>query len=72
MSLDKKFWYRQKGLATRNIHAQYESPISFGSKVNAKVKFFFQKQVNLGGQGHGIKSLVLTDRSCHKEYPCVT
>ena len=37
---DKKFWYRQKGLSTRFIHALHESPISFSSKVNAKIKFF--------------------------------
>ena len=29
--------YQQKGLNTRNTPVQYESPISFGSKVIAKV-----------------------------------
>ena len=32
-----------KGLATKNIHVQYESIISSGKKVMAKVKVF-QKQ----------------------------
>ena len=36
----KNFYYQQKGLATRNTHVKYESPVSFGSKVMAKVKFF--------------------------------
>ena len=32
--------YGQKGLATRNTYLYYESLISPGSKVIAKVKFF--------------------------------
>ena len=39
-SRGKTFYFQQKGLATRNTHVKYESPISFGSKVMAKVKFF--------------------------------
>ena len=39
-SLGKNFCFQQKGLATRNTHVKYESPISIGSKVMAKVKFF--------------------------------
>ena len=39
-SRGKKICFQQKGLATRNTHVKYESPISFGSKVIAKVKFF--------------------------------
>ena len=39
-SQSQKFWYRQKGLATGNTHVKYESLISFGLKVMAKVKFF--------------------------------
>ena len=35
-----KIWFQQKGLTTRNTHVKYESPISFVSKVMAKVKFF--------------------------------
>ena len=34
---------------------KYESPISFGSKVIAKVKFF-QKKVKIQGQGHEVKN----------------
>ena len=33
------FWYQQKGLATRNTHVQYKSPVSSsGSKVMAEDK----------------------------------
>ena len=32
--------YHVKGLVTRNTHVQYESPISSGKKVMAKVKVF--------------------------------
>ena len=53
-SRGKKFWFQQEGLATRNTHVKYESPISFGSKVVAKVKFF-QKKVKSQGQGHKVK-----------------
>ena len=35
------FWYQQKGLATRNTHVQYKSPVSSsGSKVMAEDKVF--------------------------------
>ena len=36
----KKLWYHVKGLVTRNTHVKYESPISSGKKVIAKVKVF--------------------------------
>ena len=39
---------------SQGIHGQYESPISSGKKVMAKVKVF-QKQVKLQGQGHKVK-----------------
>ena len=56
---------------------QYESPISSGSKVTAKVKVF-QKEVKLPrSQGQNlwyhVKGLVkrnTRERSCHKEYTC--
>ena len=51
----KKLWYHVKGLVTRNTPAQYESPITFGKKVMAKVKVF-QKYVKLQGQGHEVKN----------------
>ena len=38
--LGKKYWYQQKGLATRNTHVKYEIPITFALKIMAKVKFF--------------------------------
>ena len=43
-----------KGVVTRNAHVQYESPITCGKKVMAKVKVF-QKKVKLQGQGHKVK-----------------
>ena len=39
-SQGEKLWYHMKGLVTRNAHVQYESPISSGLKVMAKVKVF--------------------------------
>ena len=39
-SRGKKFCFQQKGLATRNTYLLYESLISLGSKIIAKVKFF--------------------------------
>ena len=35
-----KLWYHVKGLVTKNTHVQYESPITSGKKVMAKVKVF--------------------------------
>ena len=49
-----KLRYHVKGLITRNTHVQYESPISSGKKVMAKVKVS-QKKVTLQGQGHEVK-----------------
>ena len=39
-SQDKKLWYPWKGLVTRNTHVKYQSPITYHSKVMAKVKVF--------------------------------
>ena len=36
----QKLWYHVKSLVNRNTHMQYESPISSGLKVMAKVKIF--------------------------------
>ena len=41
-----------KGLVTRNTHVQYESPITSGKEVMAKVKVF-QKEVKF--QGNEVK-----------------
>ena len=42
---------------TRNTHVQYESCISSGKKVMAKVKVCqTQKKVKLQGQGHEVKN----------------
>jgi hypothetical protein len=48
-----------KGLANRNTHVKYESPITYKSKVMTKVKDS-EKKVKLqgqrsDGQGHNIK-----------------
>ena len=59
-SRGKKIWFQQEGLGTRNTHVKYESSISFGSEVIAKVKFF-QKKVKSQGQGHKVK-IFGTDR----------
>ena len=39
-SRGQNLWYHVKGLVTRNTHVQYESPITCGKKVMAKVKVF--------------------------------
>ena len=36
----QKLWYQVKGLFTRNMHVQYESPNTSGLKVMTKVKVF--------------------------------
>ena len=35
-----KLWCHVKGFVTRNTHVQYESPITSGKRVMAKVKVF--------------------------------
>ena len=49
-SQDQNLWYHVKDLVTRNTHVQFESLMSSGLKVMAKVKVF-QKWVKLQGQG---------------------
>ena len=39
-SQGQKLLYHVKGIVTRNTHVQYESPITSGKKVMAKVKVF--------------------------------
>ena len=43
-----------KGLVIWNTHVQYESSITSGKKVMAKVKVF-QKRVKPQGQGYEVK-----------------
>ena len=50
-----KLRYHVKGLLTRKTHVQYESPISSGKKVMAKVKVF-QNYIKLQDQGHQVKN----------------
>ena len=54
-SRGQNLWYHVKGLVTRYTYVQYESPISPGKKVMAKV-IVFQKKVRLQGQGHEVKN----------------
>ena len=51
----QKLWYQVKGLITRNTHLQYESYISPGKRVMAKVKVF-KKKVKLQGQDQEVKN----------------
>ena len=53
----------------KKIHAKYESLISFGSKVTAKVKFF--SKVGQKSRSRSQIILISSKRSCHKEYTCV-
>ena len=41
-SQGEKIWYHVKGLVTRNTHVQYESPITSGKKVMAKVNVVYK------------------------------
>ena len=43
-SQGQKLWYPVKGIVTRNTHVQYESPISSGLKVMAKVSLSLRKK----------------------------
>ena len=56
-SRGQKLWYHVKGLVTRNTHVQYESSISYGKKVMAKVKVFVHSiQRQRRHQGYDISS----------------
>ena len=48
---------------------QYESPISSGKKVMAKVKVF-KSRSNFKVKVTSSKTMALCERSCHKEYTC--
>ena len=56
-----------KVFVTRNTHVQFESLISSGMKVIAKVKVF-NRSSNFKVKVTRSKVLVLCERSCHKEY----
>ena len=47
---------------------QYESPITSGKKVMAKVKVFFKSRSNFKVKVTRSKIMVPCERSCHKEY----
>ena len=67
MSQGQKLWYHVKGIIKRNTHVQFQSLITSGLKVMAKVKVF-QKKVKLQGQEllYDVKGLVT--RNTHKQY----
>ena len=69
-SRGKEFWFQQEGLARRNTHVKYKSPISCGSKVVAKVKFF-KSRSKVKVKVTMSNFLVQTESSCHKEPTCV-
>ena len=68
-SQGQKLRYHVKGLVTRNTHVQYESPITSGNKVMAKVKVF-KSRSNFKVKVTRSKITVPCERSCHKEYTC--
>ena len=70
-SRGKEFWFQQEGLARRNTHVKYKSPISCGSKVVAKVKIFKSRSKVKVKVTRSNYFLVQTERSCHKEPKCV-
>ena len=50
-SQGQKLWYHVKDLVTRNTHVQYESLITSGKKVMAKVKVFVHAHTPKDGDG---------------------
>ena len=68
-SRGQKLWCHVKDFVTRNTCVQYESPISPGKKVMAKVKFF-KSRSNFKVKVTRSKFMVPCERSCHKEYTC--
>ena len=65
-SLGKKCWYHVKGIVTRNTHVQYESSITSGKKVMAKVKVFVHAHT-LDIRPCSLKSIIHWVRSYHKD-----
>ena len=51
-SRGQKSWYHVKGRETSNTHVQYESSISHGKKVMAKVKGFCSRIKRRRGRRH--------------------
>ena len=49
---------------------QYESPITSGKKVMAKVNVFCKSRSNFKVKVTSSKIMVPCERSCHKEYTC--
>ena len=73
MSLGQNVWYQWKGLVTRNTHAKYQSPISYGVKDMTKVKVFWKFSESRSKVNVKVKrsiNLVQMERSFHKKYTC--
>ena len=51
-----------KGLVTRNIHVQYESPITSSKKVMAKVKVFVHADADTDAEAH-TRAMTLAPRT---------
>ena len=58
-SRGQKLRYHVKGLVTSNTHVQYESSISYGKKVMAKVKVF----VHASNADADTRAMTLTPRT---------
>ena len=72
MSRGKKLWYHEKGLVAKNTYVQYESPITCGKKVMAKVLKFFESRsnfkVNVPGQKLWYHEKGLVTSNTHVQY----
>ena len=57
-----KFWYERKCLITRNVHVEYESSTSNGSKVKANVKVFRHVSQRSRSRSQGKNFLTWSDK----------
>ena len=68
----QKLWYQVKGFVTKNIHVQYESPITSALKAMARVKVLSKVGQTLRSRSRGqklwnhLKGLV--KRKIHMKY----
>ena len=71
---ERNLWYHRKGVVIRNTHAKYESPTSEGEKVISKPKVwqtkFSQCRSKATVKVTCTKSMVPSERCCHKEHTC--
>ena len=70
----QNLWYHRKGVVIRNTHTKYESPGSEGEKVISKPKVwqtkFSQCRSKVTVKVTCSKSMVPSERCCHKEHTC--